>query len=95
MKKIIAFLILTFIFTVCVFSQEKRMEKSKNSSKSARCASLFEEYKSIEVKQLKGRVDSPLEIPIVIEIYKISKNVLKDDAYKLTYNKIPNKIYEY
>lgn len=94
MKKIITLLILTFAFTVCAFSQEKKNCNSKVSSRLSQCANIVFIAKSLKVKEIKGIITSPLDSPAIIEIYKISEEQSKEDPYNLTRYETPFKVYE-
>lgn len=54
-----------------------------------RCASVFVEFRDITARRIKGRIESGLDSPILIEIYKLEKKERKLDSYAITGLKDP------
>ncbi len=54
-----------------------------------RCANLIVEYRTLTTSKLKGRVEWPVEAPVLLEIYKIEKSDWKKNSYDLTQGRAP------
>jgi hypothetical protein len=82
----IALLILAYTSNVRSQSSDCR---SESVDKNVRCANIYVEFGDVTTSRLSGIVDSPLDVPIVVEIYKINRSERRKDSYKLIQGREP------
>ncbi len=97
MRKIFILLILVPSFVLCSFAQNTESYKSVVSAKQICCAdSASVDFGRIKVKELKGNVRTSVNIndSIILEIYKFSKDELKEKSLLPVINKMPLNTFE-
>lgn len=85
-RRIGVLLLLVFNLASVVASQAGK-SRSVSRDKSVQCANMIVEFGNVTTSSFRGKIEWPLESPILVEIYKIKKNEQNSPVYDLVKNR--------